>query len=272
MTASPRVSAVVPTLNEAANLPNLLPTLVWCDEVIVIDQGSTDATREVAAEHGARVLEVEWRPVFDAYRALGAERATGDWILQLDADEMVPLSLADELQRLARRPDVDIVAMPRLNYFQGPLPAGGLWPDLQYRFFRRGAVELAPEIHSNYKLRSDRIHRLPPSPRLALHHFHYPGASRFLSKLDHYTDLELDKDDDAEPGAGAFLWTPLRVFVSRYLKHGALRYGWRGLWLSVFWSFYFFVRAVKRWERRHLPAIHREEEERKRAILEQYRR
>ena len=140
-------------------------------------------------------------------------------------------------------------------------------PDLQHRFFRRDAVELADEIHTNYKLRSERIHRLPAKPELALHHFHYPGASHFLRKLDHYTDLEIRKDELGEPGAGAFLGKPLKVFLSRYLKHGAWRHGWRGLWLAVFWCFYFFVRAVKLWEHRHLPAIHRDEEESRRRIL-----
>lgn len=271
MTDAPRISAVVPTLDEVDNLPFLLPTIAWCDEILVIDQGSSDGTRQIAAEHGARVVEVEWQPVFDAYRALGVDQASGEWILQLDADEMVPRPLADRLLELARQEDIDIVAIPRLNYFQGPMPAGGLWPDLQHRFFRRGAVELAPEIHSNYKLRSDRIHRLPSQRELALHHFHYRGASAFLRKLDHYTDLEVSKRSGRSPAMADFVYKPLTVFVSRFLKHGGWRHGWRGLWLAVFWSFYFFVRAVKSWESEHLPAIHREEAVRKREILRQYR-
>lgn len=269
-----RVSAVVPTLDEERNLPYLLPTVAWCDEIVVVDQGSTDGTRELARAAGARVIEVEWRPHFDACRGLGADATTGDWILQLDADEMLPRALAEELRRLAGRPDVDVVGIARLNYFQGrALPAGGLWPDWQYRFFRRGRVELAAEVHGPYKLRSDRVLHLPARAELALHHFHYRGAAHFVGKLNHYTDLEIDKEEvaGAPPGARAFLWIPIKTFLSRYLKHGGWRHGWRGLWLAVFWTFYFFVGAVKRWERRFLPEIQRAEEEQRRQLLAEHR-
>lgn len=274
MKPGPKISAVVPTLDEEANLRFLLPTIGWCDEILVVDQGSADGTRDLAREHGARVIEVEWRPDFDACRGLGAERARGDWIFQLDADEMVPPALAERLRDEARRDGVDIVAIPRLNTFQGFLTAGGIWPDYQFRFSRRGSVEFAAEVHNAYKLRSDRVIYLPAREELAIRHFQYRGASGLLQKLDRYTDLELRKEppDGAAPGLRGFVWTPLRVFLSRYLKQGAFRHGWRGLWLAVFWSFYFFVRAVKSWERRHLPGIREDEERQKREILSRYQR
>ena len=272
MTTNSTISAVVPTLNEAANLEYLLPTIAWCDEVIVVDQGSIDGTPEVAVAHGAQVLSVEWQPAFDACRKLGSSKASGQWIFQLDADEMVPAALAERLRELAQRTDIDIVAIPRLNYFQGPMPAGGLWPDVQYRFFRRDSVELTAEVHRYLKLRSSRIFHVPPSSQEALHHFHYNSASHFVGKLDRYTDLEIEGEWAAvgQPGARAFLWEPLRVFLSRYVKQSAFRYGWRGLWLSVFWTFYTYVRAVKAWEKHNLPGIKESEKERRNEILNQF--
>ncbi len=250
---NPLISAVIPTLNEERNLPFLLGTLGWCHEVVIVDQGSEDRTVEIARESGARIVATEWQPAFDACRAIGIENASGEWILTLDADEMIPRSLAEQLQRWSRDPAVDIVTIPRLNYFMGPYTAGGFWPDPQPRFFRRDSLYIQAEVHSVYRAASDRQVSLPHRKDNAIHHFPYRGAGSLLSKLNTYTDLEVRK---APPDSGLLsqlVGHPAKIFLGRYLKHGAFKQGVRGLWLSLYWSLYAFMTALKRWEAAHLP-------------------
>lgn len=270
MRQRPLISALVPTRNEEANLPFLLPTLSWCDEVIIIDQGSGDETRSIAREFGAHILEEEWRPDFDAVRQKGAEVASGDWILAVDADEMIPRTLAHRLRDLAETSDVDIIRVPRLNYFLGPYQAGGFWPDWQFRFFRQGAIDLSGGVHTPFKPASERILQLPADPKLAIHHFGYRGAASLLSKLNRYTDLELEKETATDRRQHQFLRKPIRIFLSRYVRYGGWRHGVRGLWLSVYWALYAFVTSIKRWERDALPASEASERTIRRGILDDW--
>jgi glycosyltransferase involved in cell wall biosynthesis len=265
---SPTISALVPTLNESSNLPFLLPTLAWCDEIIVIDQGSTDDTAMIVEKAGAVLLETERRPDFDAIRHQGAEAAYGDWLLAVDADEMIPRPLARRLRDLASSTEIDVVSISRLNYFLGPYRTGGFWPDWQPRFFRRGTVDLAGSIHAPFIPLSERTVQLPAEAELAIHHFPYRGATALLSKLNLYTDLELQKPG---PGGGPvrqLVLQPLKIFLSRYFRYGAWRQGARGLWLSSYWAIYLFMTAVKRWERQALPAGEAAEKRARQGILD----
>src|SRR5206468_10078743 len=93
------LSVVIITLNEEANLGRTLASVAWADEVIVLDSGSTDRTREIAEAHGAKFVVEAWKG-FAAQKNSALEKASGDWILSLDADEEVEPVLADEIRRV----------------------------------------------------------------------------------------------------------------------------------------------------------------------------
>ena len=136
----PKVSATVITFNEEADLKECLESLRWCDEIIVVDSGSQDHTREIAARYGARIFV---RPFegFSSQKNFAAEQATGDWILSLDADEGVSAELRDEiLRRLPGETRVAGFVIPRRNLWLGAtIRHGGWYPDLTLRLYRRGA-------------------------------------------------------------------------------------------------------------------------------------
>ena len=94
--ATPRISAVIITRNEERRLPACLSALAFADEIVVLDSGSTDRTREIATEHGAIVSSRDFDD-FPAQKNHAIEQASGDWILSVDADEIVPAELAEEL-------------------------------------------------------------------------------------------------------------------------------------------------------------------------------
>ena len=169
-----RISGVVIALNEAAQLHYALGTLLpWCDEVIVVDQHSDDETAAIAERMGATVFQHERTGgIADPARRFAVSKASGDWVLILDADEMVPPTLAARLRRLAdSEAPYDVVLVPRANVILGRwLRFGNNWPARHARFFRPGALLLTDRIHKSIvPAPGTRRLRLPAEAGLAMH-------------------------------------------------------------------------------------------------------
>jgi len=134
--------------NEEHDLGECLASLAWCDEIILVDTGSADRTRDVAERHGARVFT---RPFagFSDQKNFAAEQARNDWVLSIDADESVSEELREEI--LHRLPGESAVAgffIPRLNLWLGkPIRHGGWWPDHTLRLYRRSVARWAGISH-----------------------------------------------------------------------------------------------------------------------------
>lgn len=180
------VSVVVVAKDEAAALAACLASAAWADERLVVDTGSTDATPNLAAQAGARVLPHPWEG-YAATKNWAFSQAAGEWILSLDADETVSAPLAEEIGRvLPSEAREAAFEMPRRFHFQGRwLRHGGCYPDWQLRLFRRGAA------HYGDDLVHERLHVDGAVGRLQGHleHDSYPTLSEFLAKLDEYSSL-----------------------------------------------------------------------------------
>ncbi|HEV8383493.1 MAG TPA: glycosyltransferase family 2 protein [Candidatus Acidoferrales bacterium] len=136
-----RVSATVIAFNEEQDLAECLASLSWCDEIVLVDSGSTDRTREIAGRYGARVLVRQFAGFSDQKNFAAAE-AHHDWILSIDADESVSEELREEiLHRLPMENSVAGFFIPRRNLWLGvPIRHGGWWPDQTVRLYRRSAA------------------------------------------------------------------------------------------------------------------------------------
>lgn len=135
------LSACVIAMDEEARLPACLASIAFCDEIVVVDGGSRDATVEIAERAGARVVHQDWLG-FAAQRNVALDNATCDWVLEIDADERVSPQLAREIQDFLAAPPtgVDIGAFPRRHrYLGGRLGPSAKYPDYRHRLFRRGA-------------------------------------------------------------------------------------------------------------------------------------
>lgn len=281
-TSRPRISAVLNTLNEERRLPFALRSVeAWVDEIIVVDMHSSDATREIAESFGARVFLHEPLGYADPARMFALEQATGDWILLLDADEVVPPPLSERLQEVARRDEADVVVIPWLNYLLGaPLRHTGWGPaqDRHERFFRRGSVAAQPAIHAYLQIQPGaRVMELPYAEGLAVVHFNYLDVRHFLEKLNRYTDIEAERLR-ADPKAGSIPRVCVRAsreFVRRYIRFQGYKDGWRGFYLSALMAAYRIVVAakVREWqangERRAVEAAYEAAAEK---VLAAYRR
>ena len=135
------ITACLIVQNEAARLEKALASVAFCNELVVVDGGSTDETVAIAERAGARVIRNPW-PGFGAQRNRALDEATSDWVLELDADERVPPSLRAEIEDFlaAPPPDTDLVAIPIRHRFLGRLlGASARYPAYRYRLFRRAA-------------------------------------------------------------------------------------------------------------------------------------
>jgi len=135
------ITACIIARDEAENLPDCLASVSFCDEVVLVDSGSADATRAIAKAAGARVLQNAWRG-FAAQRNVALENATGDWVLEVDADERVSPELRDEIERFLRSPPprVTLAGLPLREVFLGhPLGPSAKYPKYRHRLLLRGA-------------------------------------------------------------------------------------------------------------------------------------
>lgn len=182
----PTLSAVLIVRNEADTLDACLASLAWVDELVVVDGGSTDATREVAQRHRARVeVEPDWRG-FGVQRQRAQALATGDWILVVDADERVTPALRTAIEEAVRRDDRDVAyTVPRRSWVFGRfIRHGGWYPDRVTRLYPRTRATWGDEpVHERL--------RLPPGMRrepLAgdLLHFTYRDLEHYLVKSARY--------------------------------------------------------------------------------------
>jgi hypothetical protein len=137
---SATITACVIARDEEERLPECLASLGFCDQVVVVDSGSRDRTRELAVAAGALVVENPW-PGFAAQRNVALDHATGDWVLEIDADERVSSELAAEIRAfLAAPPEVTMGAIPMRDVFLGkPLGPSIRYPRYRHRLFRRDA-------------------------------------------------------------------------------------------------------------------------------------
>ena len=250
------ISGVIIALNEAHQLHYALSTLrPWCDEVIVVDQHSEDDTAAIAEGMGATVYQHERTGgIADPARRFAVSKAGGDWIFILDADEMVPPSLAAHLRALADSdPPIDVVMVPRANVILGRwIRHGNNWPSRHARFFRPGSLLMTDRIHRSIEpAPGTRRERLAADTGLAIWHFPGGNLSDLVRKVDRYTDIEARQayargrrvDRPTQLFGDA-----LRYFWRQYIRGRGYRDGTMGLAVALTRTYYRVLTAAKLWE------------------------
>ena len=132
-----KVSATVITFNEERDLAACLASLSWCDEIVLVDSGSTDRTPEIAAEYGARVFVLPFQG-FSEQKNFAAEQTKSEWILSIDADESISPELQEEIFSLPLDGNISGYFVPRKNlWLSHPIQHGGWYPDYTLRLYRK---------------------------------------------------------------------------------------------------------------------------------------
>jgi len=242
------LSVVIITFNEEANLAGTLASVAWADEIVVVDSGSTDRTREIAESANAKVIVEPWKG-FAAQKNFALSKATTDWILSLDADEEVELPLADEIRTvLAADPTVSGFWIPRKNFFLGRwMKHGGFYPDRKLRLFRRGRGQFEDRpVHED-------IHLDGTSARLQHHLLHhaYPTLENYIGHMNRYSTLGAEMANGKRRRGFSFLDIVVRpklAFFYNYILRVGFLDGREGLLLHLYHAGYVSWKYAKAWE------------------------
>jgi len=241
----PQLSAIVITRNEADNIGDCLGSLDFCDERIVVDSGSSDATVEIARGKGARVEVHEWRG-FGPQKNYALSLATGAWVLTVDADERVTPELAAAIKAVLNDDSADAFEFPRRSSFCGrPIRHSGWYPDYVLRLFRRGKARFDDEIVHERVICGGQVKRLKEPL------FHYPvhKLEDALSRIDRYSTASAERlvaggrKLSFMTGIGHGLYSFLRTYI---LRAGFLD-GAEGFLLAVANAEGSYYRYMKAW-------------------------
>jgi glycosyltransferase involved in cell wall biosynthesis len=243
------IAAVVIVYNEAEVMERCLASLKWVDELIVVDDESTDGSADMARAHGAQVF-ARRLDRFDAQRNFGADQSRCAWILAVDADEAVPAALAEEIRATIDRPDAaDVYGIPFCQKLFGRWPRHGSWGDPLYRLYRR-EVRWSGAVHERVGAEGNWRRAVLHSPIL---HWSHQSVAQFIAKLNRYTDEEA-----AARAAEGFVYSPWKLVLSpvrdfwrRFVVQGGYRDGAVGLVLAGLMACYLFIVRAKTWELTH---------------------
>ena len=244
-----RLSVVVVTQNEEERIRPCLESASWADELIVVDAESSDKTATIARELTDHVFVRPW-PGFAAQKNFGLEQAHGDWILSLDADELLSAPLREEIEAvLAGGGEHAGYSIPRRNVFWGRwIRHGGLYPDWQLRLFRRGQGRFVERtVHESVTVDGS-------VGRLAGHldHHSYRDVADFLERADRYSTLAATEWLAAGRRCRPLVdlaARPVGRFLRMYVARAGFLDGWRGFLLAVLYAYYVLMRSAKVWER-----------------------
>lgn len=252
-----KISAVIIAFNEADKIAAAVRSVAWADEVLVVDSESTDETRTIAEDNGAKVLVEKWRG-FSKQKQFAAARAAHDWIFSLDADERVSDDLKAEILRLKNSPEKDLAdgyRIPRLSFYMNrPIRHGGWYPDWQTRFFNRRkgkwkevliheSIEMASGSKVE-KLKSDILHF---SVEDVSHHHHMIG--------DRYAPLAARQMFERGKRVSGFKIATVgaTTFLQTYILKGGFLDGLAGFAIARFAAHHAFLKYLLLWELQNQP-------------------
>jgi len=266
------LSVVIITYNEEANLGRTLESVkpLVSDgngEIIIVDSGSTDRTVEIAKSYGAEVFIEEWKG-YAAQKNSAINKATGDWILSLDADEGLDQDLAASIGSLVLGrtrntlqkgvPTTQFAAVAtsiagfwirRKNYFLGRwIMHGGFWPDPKLRLFRRGSGRVSDRtVHETVEIQGE----TRAFENGALLHHSYPTLADYLDHMNRYSSLGAEMAVAKGYSSFSFInivLRPLATFIYNYFFRLGFLDGREGLLLHLYHAVYVSWKYAKTWE------------------------
>lgn len=182
----PFISGIVIVKNEEARIGRCLESMHWLDEIVVVDSGSTDGTREICTHYDkVRFFSHEWEG-FGRQKNIALQAAVGEWVLSVDADELVTSELVAEIDRVLQSPKCDGYYIQRKNFYRGKwIRHSGWWPDPVLRLFRRDKGRFSDRmVHESVELEGTAGYL-----KAALEHHSFATVTDFIKKADDYSTL-----------------------------------------------------------------------------------
>ncbi|MDH4450927.1 MAG: glycosyltransferase family 2 protein [Rhodoferax sp.] len=262
----PTISVYIIAFNEVEKVRAAIESVLWADEIVLVDSHSTDGTAEIAQQLGAKVVQVDFKG-FGDLRNRAIDACSMDWIFSLDADERCTPQAAQEIKQLVAAQDApDVYHTPRRNFFMGRwIRHSGWYPNYrQPQLFRRGAMryDLKP-VHEGYVLQTQRPLGYM---KQAIWQFPFKNIAEVMHKANRYSSLGAEKIVHKKISMASALWHGSWSFWKHYVFKAGFLDGWAGFVIALGnfeGTFYRYVKAMEiqqqsRWNTppRQLPTHH----------------
>ncbi len=241
------LSVTIVTLNEEKNIRDCLESIKWADEIIVVDSGSTDRTLEICREFTDMLYINPW-PGMNEQKRLAAEKATNQWILNIDADERITDELKKEICDILKNPAFDGYRFSRKNYFLGRwMKHGGWHPDYVLRLFRKDAAcYKGIDPHDKVIIKNGRAGTI----KAPLLHYTYTSLSQYFARQNSYlTEAAIERFKNNKTVSPFSI--PFRMiwkFIETYILKRGFMDGFHGLIAAMGAAFSTYQKYAKIWE------------------------
>ncbi len=260
-----KISAYIIAFNEAEKLEAAINSVLWVDEIIVVDSYSKDDTAAIAARMGAKVIQVEFNG-FGDLRNQGVAACQYDWIFSLDADERCTAAARDEiLATIHSSMAQDVYYVPRKNFFMGRwIKHSGWYPDYrQPQLFRKGAMSYVNDrVHERFEIHSQKLGYL----HQAIWQVPFKNLAEVMYKANRYSSLGVVRlaEKNKETSMGRSLVKGSWAFIKHYILKCGFLDGWPGFVIALgnFYGTYFryakYYEEKMQWQLPESPPLNRE--------------
>jgi glycosyltransferase involved in cell wall biosynthesis len=243
-----KISCVVITLNEEENIRRALNSVKWCDEIVVVDSGSTDKTIEICEEFNCRISNKEFNG-YGEQKRYAVSLANNDWILSIDADEVVSDELCDEIKNIFNDDEIKFNGFffPRSLIFLGKhFKYGRENKEYYLRLFNKNCGNFSTDkVHEKVKLNGN-TQKLNGT----LHHYSYTNIEQYFNKFNSYTtnaaEVLFDEGNKGRSVAAIILGFPVYFFKNYFIYRNFLN-GMQGFLWALFSSLYPVIKYFKLW-------------------------
>lgn len=245
------ITAIILAKNEEKNLPQCLESVAWVDDIIMIDDQSTDKTVALAEKAGAKVYKRRLDD-FASQRNFALSKVKTEWVLLIDPDETIPSKLKEEILQAIKLKGFDGFYFTRKNIIFGQWMKHSGWsPDHQLHFFRTKKGQYVGKVHERVEVKGKVGYLKTP-----LIHDNFQSITQYLEKLIHYTELEAERQIES---SYKFSWPdliqkPLDEFLRRYFAEEGYKDGIHGLALGLLQGFSELTVYLRIWEKEGFPS------------------
>lgn len=244
-----KISAVILTKNSAGRIAEVLESLQKLDEIVVVDNGSTDETLEIVRQFDHVKLHEEAFIGFGPLKQKAVAYATHDWIISVDSDEVATPEVIEELLQMSLD-EKSVYALRFYNYYRGKrVQCCGWYPDKKLRLFNRKFANFNDAlVHENIESLSGNT-VVTGELQEHFHHYSYDCIEEFMDKMQRYSTLWAEqnqgkKSSSPAKATGRFFWT----FIKNYILQKGILYGYEGFLVSVYNAQVAFWKYMKLYE------------------------
>ncbi len=227
------ITGIVICKNEEQNIEDAIRSILWCDEVIVVDAFSTDKTVEIISRHKVTLYQNEWKGFADQRRFILSKVKT-DWVFSIDADERCTTELELEIRQKISQKEIngEGFLIPRKSFFLNKwIKHGGWYPNYQMRLFKKSAADITDrQVHESYM-----VNGLTGKLKNEILHYTVTSLSEYVIRINNYSDLSaVEKMNKKKIGFFDILILPRIAFFKQFIIKGNFLDGTEGLMVSKF--------------------------------------